>query len=154
VTHVGESLLSRLRDGKLSLTAEMTTGLLAMVDAVRGLLACIEATGLEGDADHTAVIAVLTRLQDGPSPAAAAPAEEPRPMIGDLLVQTGKATEEDVHFAIREQEIGDPRHIGEILVEQACSSPARSPRCSASRATSSRSSARSTRAPCAWTSRC
>ena len=123
VTHVGESLLSRLRDGKLSLTAEMTTGLLAMVDAVRGLLACIEATGLEGDADHTAVIAVLTRLQDGPSPAAAAPAEEPRPMIGDLLVQTGKATEEDVHFAIREQEIGDPRHIGEILVEQGVLEP-------------------------------
>lgn len=126
VTHVGENVLSRLRDGKLALTPEMTTGLLAMVDAVRALLASIERTGVEGDADHTELIEALTRLQDGPAPdpsQAAAAADPSRPLLGDLLVQTGKATEEDVHFAIREQEIGDPRHIGEILVEQGVLEP-------------------------------
>src|SRR5215469_5407024 len=35
LTHVGESLLSRLRDGMLALTPEITSALLAMVDAVR-----------------------------------------------------------------------------------------------------------------------
>jgi len=35
VTHAGENLLSRLRDGLLPFSAEITTGLLAMVDAVR-----------------------------------------------------------------------------------------------------------------------
>lgn len=35
VAHAGENLLSKLRDGKLALTAELTSGLLAMVDAVR-----------------------------------------------------------------------------------------------------------------------
>jgi two-component system, chemotaxis family, sensor kinase CheA len=35
LTHAGENLLSQLRDGKLTLTAEITTGLLSMVDAVR-----------------------------------------------------------------------------------------------------------------------
>jgi two-component system chemotaxis sensor kinase CheA len=34
VAHVGESLLSQLREGKLSLTPEFTSGLLAMVDAI------------------------------------------------------------------------------------------------------------------------
>jgi two-component system, chemotaxis family, sensor kinase CheA len=34
VTHAGENLLSRLRDGLLPFSAEITTGLLAMVDAV------------------------------------------------------------------------------------------------------------------------
>ena len=34
VTHRGESLLSLLRDGHLVLTPEITSGLLAMVDAV------------------------------------------------------------------------------------------------------------------------
>jgi two-component system chemotaxis sensor kinase CheA len=127
VTHVGESVLSRLRDGKLALTPEMTTALLQMVDAVRAILASIERTGLEGDADHTALIATLTQLQDGPAPdpSEQAPREvdDGRPLLGDLLIKTGKATEEDIHFAIREQEIGDPRHIGEILVEQGVLEP-------------------------------
>jgi two-component system, chemotaxis family, sensor kinase CheA len=35
LTHAGESLLSLLRDGQLTLNAEITTALLAMVDAVR-----------------------------------------------------------------------------------------------------------------------
>ncbi len=126
VTHAGESLLSRLRDGKLSLTAEVTTGLLSMVDAVRRLLADIERTGAEGPQDHTQLIADLTRLQEAPAPApdsSGGSAEETRPLLGDLLIQTGKATEDDVHFAIREQEIGDRRHIGEILVGQGVLEP-------------------------------
>src|ERR1700746_2826226 len=42
VTHVGESLLARLRDGQLVLSPEITTALLAMVDAVRQMLSSIE----------------------------------------------------------------------------------------------------------------
>src|SRR5713226_10487767 len=38
VAHAGESLLSRLRDGKLSLNEEITSALLAMVDDVRQML--------------------------------------------------------------------------------------------------------------------
>jgi len=37
VTHVGENLLSRLRDGRLLLNAEITSALLALVDAVRAV---------------------------------------------------------------------------------------------------------------------
>jgi two-component system chemotaxis sensor kinase CheA len=51
ITHVGESLLSKLRDGALVLTPEVTSGLLLMVDVVRALLRSIEETGLEGDVD-------------------------------------------------------------------------------------------------------
>ncbi len=63
VTHVGESLLSKMRDGELVLNAEITSGLLVMVDAVREMLANIEATGQEGDRDDQALIESLTRLQ-------------------------------------------------------------------------------------------
>ena len=38
VAHVGENLLSRLRDGRIGLTDERATALLKMVDAVR---ACV-----------------------------------------------------------------------------------------------------------------
>ncbi|MFY9845055.1 MAG: chemotaxis protein CheA [Terriglobales bacterium] len=66
VTHVGESLLGRLRDGHLQLNPEITTALLATVDAVRQMLASVEATGIEGERDDSALIARLTRLQDAP----------------------------------------------------------------------------------------
>ena len=52
VAHSGENLLSRLRDGELRLTEELTGGLLAMVDSVRRMLADIQATGEDGVEDH------------------------------------------------------------------------------------------------------
>ncbi|MFZ1918089.1 MAG: chemotaxis protein CheW [Terriglobales bacterium] len=69
VTHVGESLLARLRDGQLSLNPERTTALLALVDAVRQMLAAIQETGQDGDADHSELVASLTRLQQVSPPA-------------------------------------------------------------------------------------
>jgi chemotaxis protein histidine kinase CheA len=77
VAHVGESLLSRLRDGRLVLNAEMTSGLLAMVDAVREILVNIETTGQEGEGDYTALVELLTRLQGTENPKA--PAVTPPP---------------------------------------------------------------------------
>src|SRR5580658_1024988 len=62
VTHVGESLLSRLRDGVLALNSEITTALLAMVDAVRQMLGSIDSTGSEGERNDQELIATITRL--------------------------------------------------------------------------------------------
>src|SRR3546814_18518543 len=39
LTHVGENLLSKLRDGEMSLTRDLNGTLLVMVDTVRALLA-------------------------------------------------------------------------------------------------------------------
>lgn len=64
VAHVGENLLSLLRDGKLELRPELTSALLRMVDAVREMLAAIESTSTEGGADYSALEAELTRLAD------------------------------------------------------------------------------------------
>jgi two-component system chemotaxis sensor kinase CheA len=72
VSHVGESLLSLLRDGVLVLTPEITSALLQLVDSIRQILAGIETTGQEADADYTALVELLTRLQSpDESPAAA-----------------------------------------------------------------------------------
>jgi two-component system, chemotaxis family, sensor kinase CheA len=133
VTHVGENLLSRLRDGELVLDPDITSALLDMVDAVRGLLATIERDGNEGEPDHTELIERLTRLQartpaqrvsdeDAVEPAPlSAQAPEPEPVepvrLGEVLVASGVVTPEDVVDAIVEQRVGgDERRIGEILV--------------------------------------
>jgi two-component system chemotaxis sensor kinase CheA len=81
VAHVGENLLSRMRDGELSLTAEITTALLTMVDAIRQMLASIEANGNEGERHDEELIATLTRLQHGDIPHTSSPSPEPTAIL-------------------------------------------------------------------------
>jgi two-component system, chemotaxis family, sensor kinase CheA len=64
VAHVGENLLSKLRDGHLLLTPEITTALLNMVDAVRQMLKEIEVTGADGENDYQDLRENLTQLQN------------------------------------------------------------------------------------------
>jgi two-component system chemotaxis sensor kinase CheA len=64
VAHVGENLLSRMRDGKLSLDPVITNGLLAMVDALRELLGSIATSGEEGARDVQGVVNLLAGLLD------------------------------------------------------------------------------------------
>src|ERR1700710_1191381 len=69
VTHVGENMLSRLRDGELALTPPRTSVLLQMVDCVRSLLTSIEASGGEGTVDVSGVVAAISAaMEDGPAP--------------------------------------------------------------------------------------
>ncbi|TFV47223.1 chemotaxis protein CheA [Blastococcus sp. TF02A-35] len=78
VTHVGENMLSRLRDGELELTPHRTSVLLQMVDTVRSLLTTIEASGGEGGVDVSAVVAdISAAMENGDGPAAEAPAAAP-----------------------------------------------------------------------------
>jgi two-component system chemotaxis sensor kinase CheA len=70
VTHVGESLLSDLRDGKKTLTPVITSALLELVDAVRAILERIEASGQDGDEVYADLIERLTKLQEADGPVA------------------------------------------------------------------------------------
>lgn len=115
LAHVGENLLSRLRDGALKLSPEITTALLHMVDAVRQMLDHIEAYGSEGERNDGALISTLTALQQAP---AAHPSAQARPDIGEILMEQAGVSEEVIHQAAEKQKEGDPRHLGEILVEQ------------------------------------
>ena len=73
VTHAGENLLARIRDGRLELDADRANVLLEMVDVVRGLLGEIEASGAEGEHDHSALVARITASME-PSPSVSDPA--------------------------------------------------------------------------------
>jgi two-component system chemotaxis sensor kinase CheA len=77
VAHVGENLLSRLRDGALDLTPHRTDALLQMVDCVRARLTAIEASGGEGGVDVARTVASLSAALDDAPPAAAPPAPAP-----------------------------------------------------------------------------
>src|ERR1700753_918721 len=56
LAHVGESQLTRFRDGELILGTKSTSALLAMVDGVRRILDSLEKSGSEGDEDFSSVM--------------------------------------------------------------------------------------------------
>ena len=101
VAHVGESLLSRLRDGQLLLNAEITSGLLSLGDAVRQMLMNIEDTGQEGEGDYSSwnrrgrqERVLLKRLAEPPRTALALRAmsrPSPEPLRRSCPTQAGKA---------------------------------------------------------------
>ena len=77
LTHAGEDLLGALRDQQLQLDSTIATSLLALIDAIRLSLAHIEAAGVEGDYDNSAVIERLRLHMD--EPGSAPPQSGPQP---------------------------------------------------------------------------
>ena len=133
VTHVGESLLARLRDGQLTLTPAITTTLLSMVDAVRQMLGSIEAAGNEGERHDQELIANLTRLLESKQETSAAamrvdgksphnPLPQPVPDLGNILISEGRVKNSDVVEPVA-QHADDARHVGEVLDEKGTVKP-------------------------------
>jgi two-component system chemotaxis sensor kinase CheA len=141
VTHVGENLLSRVREGTIKVTPELTSVLLRLNDAVRGMLQRIEEQGNEGNEDYSALIDTLAALSDGQSVAIAPPVAEALPTeaeiqaaledaadlnacedacepprLGEILVDQGLVYPADVAAAVHEQTQGANARVGEILV--------------------------------------
>ncbi len=121
ISHVGESLLSKMRDGELLLNAEITTGLLAMVDAIRQILAQVEQTGVEGDGDYGALVAELKRLNEGglakpPTSAPRAPADAtaaPAAVASSADAAAPVAATADAEPAAPAHDASDERRTGE-----------------------------------------
>jgi two-component system chemotaxis sensor kinase CheA len=78
LAHAAEELLSKLRDGTLVLNQAIASALLATVDAVRQMLARIEADGNDGDQDYAELVARLAQLSSQET-AAGVPASENAP---------------------------------------------------------------------------
>lgn len=123
LAHAGENLLSRLRDGKLTLNEELTSGLLAMVDAVREMLSAIQASGQDGDKDYLVLIAHLEKLQQGqsglPTPAASAQVSA-KPAFTEEKPATpiASTTELPSGSESNAEPVADPAKIGGLLLER------------------------------------
>ena len=73
VAHVGESLLSVVRDGQLAITPALVTALLEYSDALKAILRRLEQTGEQGEVDYAPLLRKLQALQTG-GPAESKPA--------------------------------------------------------------------------------
>ena len=130
LAHAGENLLSRLRDGKLTLNEEITSGLLAMVDAVRKMLSAIQASGQDGEEDYASLIEHLARLQQAqaspPAPAAVpvapANAAEKPPSPAATITGSPPASHSRPEPA-PDDLLPDPSKLGGLLLQRGQVSP-------------------------------
>jgi len=77
LSHAGENLLSRLRDGTLSANPQTIKALQALADAQREILASIESTGEEGLGEYGSLADQLNDLADAEVEGAGRPAPKP-----------------------------------------------------------------------------
>ncbi len=88
LAHAGEHLLGSLRDGRLTVTSDLISGLLRLMDGLRAILALIQETGGEGtrsgdeDGDLIAELALLN---------GAMPPEEIEPELLHAVIDAGEA---------------------------------------------------------------
>ena len=130
LSHAGESLLARVRDGELEFSEDIASALMAMVDALREIFLSLDDTGTEGTGDHDELVERLRQLREGDPTAEAAGGEAPDRvthldrqvaegdrLAGRVLVDNGALTDEQLNQALAHQQAGDDRPLGEILVE-------------------------------------
>ena len=77
VSHAGETLLVKLRDGALSLDKQKINALLSALDTLREIIGGIEANKVEPAGDDTALIQNLLAYASGATPMATAPTGTP-----------------------------------------------------------------------------
>jgi two-component system, chemotaxis family, sensor kinase CheA len=103
LTHAGENLLSKLRDGELLANSTITNALLESLDSVRYMLGEVEAGGNDGDGDYTAMTERLRQLcrgegMEGDGAAsehhATPPPAEPQPAAAESGEEAAGVTEE------------------------------------------------------------
>lgn len=75
VAHAGESLLTKLREGRLVADTRLTDALLASLDCLRAIVRGIAAQRAEPAGDDTALLQRLWALTEGRSPAAVLPSD-------------------------------------------------------------------------------
>jgi two-component system chemotaxis sensor kinase CheA len=125
LTHMGESLLARLREGELSLTPEVTSGLLAMVDAIRLMLAAIQETEHDGSEDYVPLIARLADLQNPLASASEPPSVQPSaapvapPASSSAHSENAKPDQEASAVpAVLDEDLADPSKLGGLLLQR------------------------------------
>ena len=134
VAHRAENILNKLRQGEMAVTPSVINVVLEAVDVVKLLVADIRESGTDIHVEVTGISAKLDNILAGQEPAqtetTVAPSEEtpdgamdsgsaphmpPSSKLGEILIQEGSASKEQVLEALEQQDRKLP--LGEILVQ-------------------------------------
>ncbi len=126
LSHHLENLLDEARDGKVTLTPELSDLVFDGVDVLRSMTAANEAAVAESrparyDIDFNAFLNRISQVLNSSRVSEEdddEPVEKPEP-LGEILVKEGKIKEEDLKSALEKQTAnGQKKPVGELLVEE------------------------------------
>lgn len=121
LSHTAENLLDKARNGQITIEGETVDLVLETVDALKQMIESIQASlnsgkPSEGDMDTTQIISkiehILSQAELGGNK-----------QLGEILVEKGTISQDDLTGALETQKSGQEKKIGEILVEQDKSAP-------------------------------
>ncbi|WP_447977022.1 chemotaxis protein CheA [Candidatus Nitrospira bockiana] len=138
VTHRAENVLNKLRQGEMAVTPPVITLILEAVDVVKALMGEIRETGADANVETRVISHKLDDILAGKDPASVQPTAPPTataghertgadprqgesdpaavtPKLGEILIQEGAVSKEQVIEALEQQERKLP--LGEILVQ-------------------------------------
>ncbi|MBI3992693.1 MAG: Hpt domain-containing protein [Candidatus Lambdaproteobacteria bacterium] len=128
LAHDAENLLDMIRKGTLNLTAGLMDVIFDALDMMNNMIGMVktalEADGMLGvDERLPAMLETIRKAGQGEFVERAAPAAADAP-IGDLLVQSGDITEEDLNEVITQRDSGaGGGKLGELLIQSKKVSP-------------------------------
>ncbi len=140
VAHRGENILNKLRQGDMAVSPTIISVILETIDVIKAIMADIRATGTDTHVATDAIAATLDAILNGNSSAAAPPVTssatpsgatapapsiapahsvEPAQTLGEILVNEGLASKDQVLDALNaQQHQPDPKTpLGEILLQ-------------------------------------
>ena len=140
VAHRGENILNKLRQGDMAVSPTIISVILETIDVIKAIMADIRATGTDTNVATDAIAATLDAILNGNSSVAAppvtssaipsvatapassiapAPSAESAPTLGEILVNEGLASKDQVLDALNaQQHQPDPKTpLGEILLQ-------------------------------------
>lgn len=120
LAHKMESQMDLARKGELALGPGPIDAFLESNDCLKGLVNAVE-TAMKGEAfaipeNYAAILDRLVRGLANDSVAPVAPASDKK--VGEILVDSGKASPAEVQNALQKQAGGDTRKLGEILLDE------------------------------------
>lgn len=123
LSHCTETLLDLCRQGKVPISSALVDVVFEAVDAIREMVRDVSEKIAAGarerlPRDNRGIIARVEGLQENQRQAADPPPPPP-PLLGDILVEQGKISRQDLDAAIaRQSETPGRRPIGEVLVQE------------------------------------
>ncbi|HXE03035.1 MAG TPA: chemotaxis protein CheA, partial [Methyloceanibacter sp.] len=116
VAHASESVLGKIRDGELAVSAGAIDLVLESLDRIKSLLAALEESEVEPAGDDRDLIDRLTQLAEGGAPAPSAAAPAPKPVAPPKPVEIPKPAAKDPAAEDEEPPLTD-EDIERILAE-------------------------------------
>ena len=107
VSHAGETLMMKIRDGALSLDKQKITSLLNALDVLREIISGIEINTVEPVGDDTELIQALLIHASGGTPSVKAPADAPAPGLAPTQMGTTINDPADITEARKSAAAGD-----------------------------------------------